>query len=114
VEASERSDVEDGRRLVLSVPEAARVLGISRAFAYELVARGDLPHLRFGRRIVVPCIALEALLTRASVTDREHGHGGETDPGSGAGEPASSVPHKRVGRVEQSSLFDATSSSQEA
>jgi excisionase family DNA binding protein len=50
------------RRLVWSVEEAGGLLGISRAHAYELVARGDLPHLRLGRRIVVPKRALDELL----------------------------------------------------
>ena len=54
----------DGR-LVLSVTEAAGMLGISRGLAYELVARGELPSLRLGRRIVVPRRALEALLDAA-------------------------------------------------
>jgi excisionase family DNA binding protein len=57
----------DGR-LVLSVSEAAGLLGISRGLAYELVARGELPSLRLGRRIVVPRRALEALL-EAGVAD---------------------------------------------
>jgi excisionase family DNA binding protein len=46
----------------LSVSEAAEVLGISRAFAYELVGRGEIPVVRFGRRVVVPRRALETLL----------------------------------------------------
>jgi excisionase family DNA binding protein len=41
-------------RLVVSVPEAARLLGISRTHAYELIARGELPSIRLGRRILVP------------------------------------------------------------
>ena len=45
-----------------SVTEAATALGISRAHAYELVARGELPSLRLGRRIVVPRRGLERLL----------------------------------------------------
>ena len=49
-------------RLVLTVTEAATALGISRPHAYELVARGDLPSLRLGRRIVVPRHGLERLL----------------------------------------------------
>jgi len=53
-------------RLVWSVEEAARLLGISRAHAYELVARGELPHLRLGRRVVVPKHAIETLITRVS------------------------------------------------
>jgi len=53
-------------RLVLSVAEAGELLGLSRAFAYELVARGELPVVRFGRRIVVPKAALLELLESAS------------------------------------------------
>jgi excisionase family DNA binding protein len=41
-------------RLVWCVEEAARLLGISRAHAYELVSRGALTHVRLGRRIVIP------------------------------------------------------------
>ena len=52
-----------GDRLVLSVAEAGALLGLSRAFAYELVARGELPVVRFGRRIVVPKAALLELLS---------------------------------------------------
>jgi len=48
-------------RLVYSVSEAAELLGISRAFAYELVAPGDLPVIRLGRRRLVPKVALLAL-----------------------------------------------------
>jgi len=40
--------------LMLSVPEVAAVLGISRAGAYELARRDDFPALKIGSRIVVP------------------------------------------------------------
>jgi excisionase family DNA binding protein len=56
------------RRLTLSVTEAAEVLGISRALAYELVARGELPSLQFGRRLVVPWRAIERLLASCEDT----------------------------------------------
>jgi excisionase family DNA binding protein len=49
-------------RLTYSVEQAARALGISRAFAYESVANGDIPSVRIGRRIVVPVDALRAML----------------------------------------------------
>ena len=39
---------------MLSVPEIAVVLGISRAAAYELARSKDFPSLRIGTRIVVP------------------------------------------------------------
>lgn len=54
------------RRLTLTVEEAAQRLGISRAFAYEAVNRGDIPHIKIGRRILVPIAALDRLLESAS------------------------------------------------
>ena len=50
-------------RLTLTVEEAAQVLGISRAFAYESVRRGEIPHIRIGRRVLVPRAALNRLLS---------------------------------------------------
>lgn len=40
--------------LMLSVPEVAAVLGISRAGAYELVRQEGFPSLTIGSRIIVP------------------------------------------------------------
>lgn len=40
--------------LMLSAPDVASVLGISRAGAYELVRSDGFPSLRIGSRIVVP------------------------------------------------------------
>jgi excisionase family DNA binding protein len=48
--------------LTLTVEQAAKVLGIGRSTAYELVHTGDIPSLRLGRRIVVPIARLEAML----------------------------------------------------
>ncbi len=50
------------KRLCLTVPEAAELLGISRNFAYELVKRGELPVMRFGKRLIIPRAALERKL----------------------------------------------------
>ena len=44
----------DDLPLMLSVPEVAAVLGISRAGAYELVRSDGFPALKIGGRIVVP------------------------------------------------------------
>jgi len=41
-------------RLTLTVTEAAQMLGISRAMAYECVRTGDLPAIRLGGRILIP------------------------------------------------------------
>ena len=49
-------------RLTVSVEEAASMLGISRALAYTLVNRSELPSIRLGRRRVIPLAALERVL----------------------------------------------------
>ena len=49
-------------RVTVTVEEAGEMLGISRGLAYELVRRGELPHVRLGRRIVVPVRALMAMV----------------------------------------------------
>lgn len=46
-------------KALLRVEEVARLLGIGRSKAYELVATGDLPALRIGRLIRVPRHALD-------------------------------------------------------
>jgi excisionase family DNA binding protein len=53
-----------GERLALSVEEAGALLGISWDLAYDLVAIGQLPSVRLGRRLVVPRRALEEALGR--------------------------------------------------
>ena len=53
---------EIDRRLCVTVPEAAKMLGISRNFAYQLVKEGKLPSIRFGKRILIPRAALEKML----------------------------------------------------
>ncbi len=40
--------------LMLSVPELAALLGISRAGAYELVKEPGFPSLMIGSRIIIP------------------------------------------------------------
>ena len=53
------------KRLCITVPEAAEMLGISRNFAYELVNRGELPYIKLGKRKLIPIIALEKKLAEA-------------------------------------------------
>jgi excisionase family DNA binding protein len=62
-----RADVAQEESATISVPDAARLLGISESAAYEAAARGDIPTLRIGRRVLVVRQALIAMLTAASV-----------------------------------------------
>lgn len=52
----------DDRRLTLSIDQTAEILGISRGLVYGLVARGELPSIRFGRRILVLKKAIDKLV----------------------------------------------------
>lgn len=57
----------DRERLCFSVPEASRMLGISRGLGYELARCGKLPVIRFGRRLLVPKAALERMLDQCHI-----------------------------------------------
>ena len=55
--------VNDGSKpLVYSVAEAGKRLGLSRGLMYEAIHTGQIPSVKIGRRILVPCIALDRLL----------------------------------------------------
>ena len=57
------------KRLTVSVEESAQMLGISRALAYELVRKNEIPSIKLGRRLVVPLAALLRLLQTPEVDD---------------------------------------------
>jgi excisionase family DNA binding protein len=58
--------LRDDGCLTWTVTEAARLLGISRASAYEAAHRGELPVRVIGRRMLVPRVALLRLLGERS------------------------------------------------
>jgi hypothetical protein len=47
---------QQDERLVYTVPEAGRLLGLGRNAAYDAAKRGDIPTLRIGRLLLVPKI----------------------------------------------------------
>lgn len=47
--------------LLLSVPDAARLLGVGKTFAWMLVNKGDLPSVRLGKRVLVPRAVVEQI-----------------------------------------------------
>lgn len=48
--------------LVLKIPEAARLLGVSSSTYYQAARRGEVPATRIGRRLVVSEAALRRFL----------------------------------------------------
>ena len=46
----------------MTVDEAGALLGLSRGSAYAAAARGEIPTIRIGRRLLVPTAALRRLL----------------------------------------------------
>jgi excisionase family DNA binding protein len=54
----------------ITVPEAAEWLGVGRNTAYEAAARGEIPMIRIGARVLVPVERLRAMLEDEPSTTR--------------------------------------------
>jgi excisionase family DNA binding protein len=54
--------MENTDKLVISIEQAGKILGLSRPTAYKLAKSGSIPTLSLGRKIVVSKIQLEKLL----------------------------------------------------
>ena len=55
-------------KLVLSIKETAKILGVSRGLAFQQARLGLLPTIRFGRRLLVPRAKLLAMLGETAST----------------------------------------------
>jgi excisionase family DNA binding protein len=53
--------------VLLHVVEAAEILALSRARVYQMVASGELPHVRFGKAVRIPRAALLRYIERQTV-----------------------------------------------
>ena len=62
----EKENIEVHETLCISVPVAARMLGVSRNTGYKMARLGQLPTIRCGhRRLLVPKAALLKMLEEA-------------------------------------------------
>lgn len=59
------TDSQSSDKLTLTVQEAGRMLGISRATAYQLANQGKLPVIRLGRRLLISKAGLERMVNEA-------------------------------------------------
>ncbi len=41
-------------RILLRVPEAATMTGLSKSYLYRMVLSGEIPHIKFGRAVRIP------------------------------------------------------------
>lgn len=59
----------DFSRLTVTVPEAAKALGVGLNSAYGLISAKRLKAVRLGRKLVVPKAELEAFLARETAQE---------------------------------------------
>lgn len=45
---------------LVKIPDAMKLTGVGRTRAYELVANGEWPSVRLGRRVLIPVEGLKA------------------------------------------------------
>ena len=57
--------------LVYNVSEVAQLLGMGKTATWEAIWRGEIPHLKIGRRVLVPRAASQSLLSQAG---SDNGH----------------------------------------
>lgn len=61
---------------VLNVNALCRRWGLSENTVRAAIARGDIPSIRVGRRVLIPVASLEALLGRATAAHPANGRRG--------------------------------------
>ncbi len=54
--------MQDNECLTLTVPQVSKILGLSKNSCYQACLNGQLPHLKIGKRILIPKIAIERML----------------------------------------------------
>lgn len=54
----------DNNPTVFTVCEVAKILRLGKISVYQAIARGEIPCIRIGRRILIPRYALERMLER--------------------------------------------------
>jgi excisionase family DNA binding protein len=64
-----RSPEEQTQKLGLSLIEVAALLGLSSRTVFTLTKRGEIPHTRFGKRIIYSREKIVAMLNGEATTD---------------------------------------------
>jgi excisionase family DNA binding protein len=62
IETQDARAPPNAQPIVASVKETARMLNMSETATYEAIHAGEIPHIRIGRRILVPLAALYGMV----------------------------------------------------
>jgi excisionase family DNA binding protein len=74
IPAAELTHAGDAPRLALRPKAAARALDIGERLLWSMTNRGEIPHVRLGKRVLYPVAELERWLAeRAQQKGRPHG-----------------------------------------
>ncbi len=65
--------MSDYERLTWTVRETAKLLGLSRNSIYQGVLTNEIPHIKVGRRILIPKAAIERMLNEAGLKKQKEG-----------------------------------------
>lgn len=57
--------MDNSERLTYDVVEASKILGLSRNATYLGCLTGQIPHLKIGKRILIPRIQIERMMQEA-------------------------------------------------
>jgi excisionase family DNA binding protein len=57
--------ISEDTKVVMTVPEAGKKLGLGRNGAYEAAARGEIPTIKIGKLLKVPKVAFDRMLEGA-------------------------------------------------
>jgi excisionase family DNA binding protein len=61
-------------KLTHNVVEASKILGLSRGATYQACLTGQIPHLKIGKRILIPKASLARLLENAGNGTKGNGN----------------------------------------
>lgn len=64
------TDTKEAKREWLSIAEMAHALGIAEMTLYRVIAAGEFPAVRIGRRLFIPARVLERMTEAALSTGR--------------------------------------------
>lgn len=67
----DRKGTKHMSKLTISIPDAARLMGVGKNRVYEMAKSGQIPVLKIGNRYIIPKANFEAWLTEQAENHAE-------------------------------------------